>query len=140
MNGRSNRFSTTNQPSPSRRSHKGNRSAFTAKRWVLADVDMRRPSGRRFVDLCKGFAKEIGVDLTEAERALIRQAAAMTLQAELLQAALARGEPVNADDTIRLSSEARRILASITARAARRKAPGEPTPLERYLAGGEVTP
>jgi hypothetical protein len=127
-------FSREYQPDPGRRSHGGNRSAVTGRRWVLAGVDMRKPSGRRFRDLCVGFAKEIGGEVSEAERALIRQAAAMTLQAELLQAALARGEVVNADDTIRLSSEARRIMASITARASRRTAAaGSPSALDEYL-------
>jgi hypothetical protein len=74
MSGRKNLFTTENQPAPYKR-RPGNRSTVTTRRWLLADVDMRRPQGRRFVDLCKGYANEIGTDLTEAERTLVRQCA-----------------------------------------------------------------
>ncbi len=127
-------FTATSQPAPHRRAPGSvtNKSRVTNGRWVLSGTDMRTPSGRRFRDLCDGFEKEAGGNLTETEKALIRTAAAMVLQAELLQASLVRGEPVNADDTIRLSSEARRILAPITARASRRTA-GSPSALDAYL-------
>ena len=36
---------------------------------------MRTPAGRRFRDLCRAFAAEIGGTLTEFEMSLIRQAA-----------------------------------------------------------------
>src|ERR1700676_1316966 len=110
-------FTSTSQPAPHQRAPGSvtNKSRLTNKRWALSGVDMRSPVGRRFRDLCDGFEREAGGNLTETEKALIRTAGAMTLQSELLQAALVKGEPVNADDTIRLSSEARRILAPITA-------------------------
>jgi hypothetical protein len=111
-----------------------NRSRLTNRKWILAGVDMRTPRGRRFRDLCVGFALEAGGDPTETERALIRQAAAMVLTAETLQSAMVRGDVVNADDVIRLSSEARRILAPITQRASRRaKATAGPSALDEYL-------
>ena len=52
-------------------------------------------------------------NLPEAERALVRQAASLTLRAEQLQAAVVNGESVNADVLIKMSSEARRLLARI---------------------------
>ncbi len=83
---------------------------------LLAGVDGRSSAARRFRDLTADLAHEFSVDLSTAELGLVRQAAALTLRAELLQAAIVRGEPVNADELIRLSSEARRILASLRKR------------------------
>ncbi|MFY9957731.1 hypothetical protein [Bradyrhizobium sp.] len=94
---------------------------------------MRSPAGRRFRDLCDGFEHEAGGTLTETEKTLVRQAAAMTLQAEALQSSIVRGESVPAYDLIRLTSEARRILAPIVAKASLRKTV-EPT-LHDYLGG-----
>jgi hypothetical protein len=134
-------FTTQSQPAPHKRAPGSvtNKSRLTNKRWALSGVDMRSPVGRRFRDLCDGFEREAGGNLTETEKALVRQAAAMVLQAELLQASLVRGDPCSADDTIRLSSEARRILAPITARASRRTA-GSPSALDEYLSREEVAP
>jgi hypothetical protein len=54
---------------------------------------------------------------------MIRQAAGLTLRAEQLQAAVVRGEAVDDDQLIRLSSTARRLLTAISAKAAKRKPP-----------------
>jgi hypothetical protein len=54
---------------------------------------------------------------------MIRQAAGLTLRAEQLQAAIVRGEAVDDDQLIRLSSTARRLLTAIAAKAAKRKPP-----------------
>lgn len=81
----------------------------------------RTPLGsiRRFNDLVIQFARDLGgVDLlTAAERELLRQAAAMSLRAEQLQAAVVQGEQVDGDELIRLSGEARRILTTLRKRA-----------------------
>ncbi len=62
---------------------------------------------------------------------MIRQAATL-LGAEQLQAAVVAGLPVDADELIRLSSEARRILAGLQRRSSVTE-PQEPT-LAEYLA------
>jgi hypothetical protein len=81
----------------------------------------RTPLGsiRRFNDLVIQFAHDLGgVDLlTATERELLRQAAAMSLRAEQLQAAVVNGEQVDGDELIRLSGEARRILTTLRKRA-----------------------
>lgn len=83
---------------------------------LLANVDGRSAYARRFRDLVVAFEAEVGGTLTELERGLVRQAAAVSLKAELMQEALVRGEPVDDDALIRLSGEARRILTSLTTR------------------------
>jgi hypothetical protein len=128
-----NGFTATSQPAPHKRAPGSvtNKSRVTNGRWVLDGVDMRTPSARRFRDLCNGFEKEAGGNLTETERAMVRQAAAMVLQAEALQARLVRGDvAVSADDTIRLTSEARRVLAPINGRDRKRETPSA---LDAYL-------
>jgi hypothetical protein len=129
-------FAATSTPKQQRRAPGAvtNRSRLTNQRWALHGVDNRSTAARRFRDLCIGFAREAGADLTETETTLIRQAAATSLQSEALQAQLARGEPVDTDMIIRLSSEARRILAPITARAARRTGAQGASALDEYLA------
>ena len=93
-----------------------NRSRITNGTRLLAGVDGRSATARRFRDLIVDLVAEVGDGLSTSEFGLIRQAAAMTLHAELLQASIVRGEAVSADELIRLSSEARRILASLRRR------------------------
>jgi hypothetical protein len=82
---------------------------------LLAHADLRSAAGRRFRDLVMAFEAEVGGGtLTEFERGLVRQAAAVSLRTEQMQEALVRGEPVDDDALIRMSGEARRILTSLT--------------------------
>ena len=69
--------------------------------------------------------------LSVFEREQIRQAAAIMLRAEQLQAGIVNGEAVDADELIRLASEARRIVAGLHRRAAEQPPP-QPT-LREYL-------
>jgi hypothetical protein len=110
-----------------------NRSAVTNGTRVLDGVDGRSAGGRRFRDLIRDFSKPFGglEALGEGDRVLIRQAAALALRAEAMQAAIINGEAVDHDALIRLSGEARRILSSIKRRAERPKGPA----LNHYLAG-----
>ena len=94
------------------------RSAVSNGSKLLANVDGRSATARRYRDLISDLLREGGEGaLSAAEFGLVRQAAAITLQAELLQARIVRGEAVSAGALIRLSSEARRILASLRERA-----------------------
>jgi hypothetical protein len=91
-------------------------------------VDHRSPAARRFKDLTQSFAAPLGGfdSLDETRRALVRSAASLTMHAERLQAALARGDNVDADELVRVSSEARRALESVRQR--------EPQPKSQSLA------
>ena len=103
-----------------------NRSAVTNGSRLLEGVDGRSASARRFRDLVRAFAADLGGELSELEMGLVRQAAAVALKAEALQAALVRGEPVDGDQLIRLSGTAKRILQAIGHKAEQRK-PAGPT-------------
>ena len=107
-----------------------NRSRVTNGTRLLEGIDGRTPSARRFRDLIDSFASDLGgmQQLSEAERALVKQAASVTIRAEQLQAGIVRGETVDPDELIRLSNTSRRLLASI-----RRRAAPKPT-LSGYLA------
>lgn len=115
MNDDSSAFTASSQPSTRRRAPGSvtNKSRVTNGRWILDGVDNRSPQARRFRDLCVAYASEVGTDPSEVEKGLIRQAAAMTLRAEALQVAIVRGEPIPADEVIRITTEARSALQSI---------------------------
>jgi hypothetical protein len=106
---------------PVTRSSTTNRSAVTNGSRLLEGIDGRSPTARRFRDLVAAFEAEIGGNLTEAERGLIKQAAALTIRAEQLQADIVNGKPVDSDALIRISSTAKRILGAIGDKAAKRK-------------------
>jgi hypothetical protein len=88
--------------------------------------------------LIADYAREAGGSavLSNAELGMVRQAAAITLRAEQLQAAIVRGEPVLADELIRLSSEARRVLSGLRRRHSRKAPPS----LAEYLAASGNLP
>lgn len=84
--------------------------------------DGRSAGARRFRAIVKAFTGEIGGgDLSESDRALINQAATLTLRGEQLAADVVNGRPVDDDQLIRISGQARRLLASISSKAADRK-------------------
>jgi hypothetical protein len=99
------------------------RSAVSNRSRLLQNVDGRSSSARRFRDLVVAFEAEIGGELTEVERGLVRQAAALTMRAEQLQADIINNVPVDSDALIRISSTAKRILGAIGERAGKRKPP-----------------
>jgi hypothetical protein len=87
---------------------------------LISGVDGRSAQARRYRDLITeyaDYARHGGrLDLSPAELGMIRQAAAITLRAEQLQAAVVLDQPVLTDELVRLSSEARRILSSLRRR------------------------
>src|SRR5215217_6914580 len=95
-----------------------NRSRVTNGTRLLEGVDGRSPTARRYKDLIDSFSADLGgaAVLTEADRALVKQAASLTIRAEQLQASIIRGEPVDPDELIRLMNTARRTLAGIKPR------------------------
>lgn len=100
---------------------------------MLAGTDMRTANGRRFRHLVDAYAAELGSDLSEAELSLIRQAVALQLEAERMQAAIVRGEAVDSDQLIRLSSTSKRLLGIIAGKTGKRPEAQGPT-LQEYLA------
>ena len=91
------------------------RSRVTNGSQLLANVDGRTADARRYRDLCMSLADDLGgaSDLMEAQRALVRQAAAMIVQSERLQSAVLRGELVDCEQLTRLANAATRILSRL---------------------------
>jgi hypothetical protein len=105
------------QPRPHRRERRTN-SGIPLPR----AADGRSVRARRFRDLVVAFELEVGGVLTESERAMIKQAAALTLRAEELQGDMILGKEIDNDLLIRLTGTARRILGSIGAKSDKRHA------------------
>jgi hypothetical protein len=69
--------------------------------------------------------------------ALVRQAAATTMRAEQLQAAIVRGETVASDELVRLSNASARILSALKGKQqVKVKGPS----LKEYIAARAATP
>lgn len=91
------------------------RSRVTNGKQLLANVDGRTADARRYRDLCLSLVDDLGgeTDLTEVQRALVRQAAAMIVQSERLQSAVLRGELVDCEQLTRLANVATRIFSRL---------------------------
>ena len=91
------------------------RSRVTNGSQLLAGVDGRTADARRYRDLTMSLADDLGgaAELTEAQRALVRQAAAMIVQSERMQSAVLRGELVDIEQLTRLANAATRILSRL---------------------------
>ena len=88
---------------------------------------------RRLNALVRELARDLGFDLdavTMAERAVLQQCATLMLQTELAQDALVLGDAlIDHDVCIRLSSEARRLLAGLRKRTGPKQAERPWSPL-----------
>jgi hypothetical protein len=114
---------------------KRTRAAVTNRSRLHQKTDERSAGSRRFRDLIQAFSANLG-ELSEIDMILVRSAAALTLKSEQLQAAMASGEAVDPDTLIRLSGEARRSLAAISAKASSDKPAGND--LQTYLANRQA--
>ena len=100
---------------------------------ALPRSDGRTVASRRFRQLVEEFERELGGELSEVDRSLVRQAANLVQLNERISADVAAGAQVDADALVRVSSEMRRVLSVIRAKATKRK-PDAPSALEDYLA------
>jgi hypothetical protein len=112
---------------------------------ALPLVDHRTQAARRYRALLDSYAAELGGDhLTEPDKALVAQCAALQLRIEALQHAIVAGETVQSDEIIRLSSELRRTLTALRGKANKAKQPAgdalQAYLAERYPAKTEETP
>jgi hypothetical protein len=96
------------------------RSAITNGSRLLGGIDGRSALGRRYRDLQIALADDLGGPdkMTEAERALVRQAAALTVKSEEMQGAIIRGEAVDGEQLVRLTDAATRALTAVRRRTA----------------------
>jgi hypothetical protein len=104
-------------------------SAVTNGNRLLPGIDGRSKSARRYRDLIRAYAGDLGgeANLTEIQRSAVRQAAALTVQSESMQAQIIRGEMVDADQLVRVSNLLARMLKSMGV------AKGGKTPPKRTL-------
>lgn len=96
--------------------------------------DGRRRSSRRYKTLTQEFSADLGGDasLSNAERALVAQAAVLALRAEELRGAILRGDTIDDDQLVRCSNSFTRILMALGQRRKSKEPPSQS--LEEYLA------
>jgi len=91
------------------------RSAISNGSSVLRGVDGRSAAGRRYRDIVESLSADLGglEKLGEAQKATIRQAAALIVRCESMQADLLNGLPVDDEALVRLSNVAGRLLTKL---------------------------
>lgn len=110
------------------------RSAVSNGTRLLSGIDGRSAQARRFRDLVKEFTAELGGEeiMTEPMRAMVRQAAAVTVESERMQAAIVRGDDIDTEQLVRVTNVLARLMNGLKAKAKVAKA-GQPTGLSEYL-------
>ena len=105
-----------------RKPHTAKRKPRVAVALPDADADGRTRVAKRFKALIAAFAEDLGSgQLSHADQALVRQAAAMVVRAEQAQAAMLMGKAITDEDLVRLSNAAARILNMLGAQRIKRK-------------------
>jgi len=107
-----------------------NRSRVTNGRVLLAGMDKRSAPGRRYRDLCEAYAARLGglSALGVEDAALVREIAAQTIQSEQNAAALARGESIDTEQSVRVANVLNRLLGRLERRAKASRT-REPSPI-----------
>jgi acetolactate synthase small subunit len=81
---------------------------------MLRGIDGRSAIARRYRDLVEGFVADFGSQKPgERELALIRQAAALTVQTEVLQVKIVRAEDIDLEQLTRLTNVLTRTLKEL---------------------------
>jgi hypothetical protein len=112
------------------------RAAVTNGSSILNDVDHRSAWMRRFRDLLHAHQSDLGGDecLSEGQRSLLRRAAMLEIQCELLEQKFANNDGVagtkDLDLYARTSGNLRRLLESLGLHHGRRPRDVTPDPLE----------
>jgi len=94
-----------------------------------AGINGRTAAGRRYRDLVTEYSREItgeGGPLNPAEMALIRQAAALTVRGEALQADIVSGRAADDEAIVRLANTLARILKQLERRHRQSRTPRRP--------------
>ena len=91
------------------------RSRVTNGTKLVAGVDGRSADARRYRDVAMALADDLGgaSSLSEAQRALVSQAAALTVQSERMQGAMLRGEPLDVEQQTRVANVLARTLSRL---------------------------
>lgn len=75
--------------------------------------DRRTSAAKRYAELKRQFTAEAGGQITEAKRATIEQLIGVVMQAEGMTAAIVRGEPVDAEQQVRLANTRARLMREL---------------------------
>jgi hypothetical protein len=99
----------------SRKRAKRARSAVTSGRKLFVDGDPNSAWARRYHDLAARHASDLGgpAELSEAQVSLIRRAAAIECELELMEGRLSRGEEIDIDKFTRSASHLGRIFETL---------------------------
>ena len=91
------------------------RSKVTNDSTLLAGVDGRSAIARRYRDVVDAIISDLGGDdvISEGQRQLARRAAALSVQCEQIEAIMANGGPIDANDYVRLVNALNRTFGSI---------------------------
>src|SRR5262245_45834546 len=102
---------TPNPPARAKRP----RSAVTSGRRLLIGGDPNSAWARRYADLCRGHASDLGgrSELSEGELSLIRRASALECELEAMEAKMSQGEQVNLELYGRLVDRLGRTLQRV---------------------------
>ena len=81
-------------------------------------IDGRTRDAKRFRDLFESFVESLGgkAGLSEADSALARMAASLTVKSEAMQAQVAAGGEVDAEQLVRVSNSLSRVLGRLVKR------------------------
>lgn len=101
---------------------------------ALPGVDGRSALARRYKKLVAAFTRDLGDDLSEADRSLIASAAMAALRVETLRGEILSGAQVDDDRLTRLLNSTTRILTTISGRT--RKARTQKFSIADYLKDG----
>ena len=98
---------------------------------VLAGVDGRSLMARRFREIVTGIERDLGGDLTEAQKHLLARAATLAVWSEERESDLANGIDFDAVQYATISNAMRRLLADLGLERRAR----DVTSLSDYIAG-----
>ena len=101
-------------------------------------IDGRTRDARRFRDLVASFSESLGGEaaLSEADKALVRNAAALAVKAERMQARIVKGEDVDLEGLTRLSNCVSRVLSQLGVKRERRELAAHPGAVHRQQVRG----
>ena len=105
----------------------------------IDQIDARTRAGRRFKALIRSLSDDLGADLSEAEMALVRIAAATIVRAEQLQASIVNGDAIDDAELVRLVNSTTRVIRELHALKKARGKSG-PSALDQYLAARSAEP
>lgn len=113
---------------------KSNRSSVTNGRRDFVEADGRSAWARRFRDLCGIYAAHIGGAPTPPQESLIRRIAALDVESEKMEGALAEGRKDDVDLELynRVAGTMRRLLADLGFESSKRDI--TPNPLADHFA------